>query len=160
RQPLTREQVRAIEDAMDQHAVLVFRNQPMTQAEQIAFAKSFGPLDVGLRKLKGGPHRFDYPELADISNVKVDGEVADREHAKIIGNVANQLWHSDSSFQKPRAKYSMLSAVTVPGFGGETEFADLRMAYDALPDWRRKQIEGRQAVHYALHSRFLLGDTH
>lgn len=159
RQPLTREQVKAIEHAMDEHAVLVWRNQPLTQHEQIAFAKALGPLDLGLRKLKGGPHRFEYAELADISNVKADGEVADRQHAKIVGNVANQLWHSDSSFQKPRAKYSMLSAVTVPRFGGETEFADLRMAYDALPDWRKKQIEGLEAVHYALHSRFMLGDT-
>src|SRR5688500_15531553 len=157
--PLSHEQVRAIEHAMDTHAVLVFRNQPLTQDQQIAFAKSFGPLDLGLRKLKGGPHRFQYAELADISNVKADGEVADREHGKIVGNVANQLWHSDSSFQKPRAKYSMLSAVVVPGFGGETEFADLRMAYDGLPDWRKKQVEGLEAVHYALHSRFLLGDT-
>ncbi|QJW84793.1 TauD/TfdA family dioxygenase [Ramlibacter terrae] len=159
REPLSPAQVKAVEDAMDQHAVLVFRNQPLTQGQQIAFAKALGPLDMGLRKLKGGPHRFEYAELADISNVKADGEVADRQHAKIVGNVANQLWHSDSSFQKPRAKYSMLSAVTVPGFGGETEFADLRMAYDALPDWRKKQIEGLEAVHYALHSRFLLGDT-
>lgn len=157
--PLSAEEVCAIEQAMDQHAVLVFRNQPLTQDQQIAFAKSFGPLDLGLRKLKGGAHRFDYAELADISNVKADGEVAGREHAKIVGNVANQLWHSDSSFQKPRAKYSMLSAVTLPSFGGETEFADLRMAYDALPDWRKRQIEGLEAVHYALHSRFLLGDT-
>ena len=157
--PLSAEEVRAIEQAMDQHAVLVFRNQPLTQDQQITFAKSFGPLDMGLRKLKGGPHRFDYAELADISNVKADGEVAGREHAKIVGNVANQLWHSDSSFQKPRTKYSMLSAVTLPSFGGETEFADLRMAYDALPDWRKRQIEGLEAVHYALHSRFLLGDT-
>ena len=159
RKPLTPEQVKAVEDAMDQHAVLVWRDQPLTQDEQIAFAKSLGPLDLGLRKLKGGPHRFKYAELADISNVKADGEVADREHAKIVGNVANQLWHSDSSFQKPRAKYSMLSAVTVPSFGGDTEFADLRMAYDALPQWLKKQIENLQAVHYALHSRFMLGDT-
>lgn len=158
-QPLGPEQVRAIEDAMDEHAVLVFRNQPLTQAQQIAFAKSLGPLDLGLRKLKGGPHRFDYAELADISNVKADGEVASRNHAKIVGNIANQLWHSDSSFQRPRAKYSMLSAVVVPGSGGDTEFADLRMAYDALPDWRKQQIEGLKAKHYALHSRFLLGDT-
>jgi len=159
REPLSPAQVKAVEDAMDRHAVLVFRKQPLTQGQQIAFAKALGPLDMGLRKLKGGPHRFEYAELADISNVKADGEVADRQHAKIVGNVANQLWHSDSSFQKPRAKYSMLSAVTVPGFGGETEFADLRMAYDALPDWRKKQVEGLEAVHYALHSRFLLGDT-
>ena len=68
------------------------------QHQQIAYAKHFGPLDLGLRKLKGGPHRFEYAELADISNVKVDGEVADRAHAKIVGNVANQLWHSDSAY--------------------------------------------------------------
>jgi alpha-ketoglutarate-dependent 2,4-dichlorophenoxyacetate dioxygenase len=158
-QPLDASGVKAIEDAMDQHAVLVFRNQPLTQAQQIAFAKALGPLDLGLRKLKGGPHRFDYAELADISNVKADGEVADRQHAKIVGNVANQLWHSDSSFQHPRAKYSMLSAVVVPQFGGDTEFADLRMAYDALPDWQKKQIADLKALHYALHSRFMLGDT-
>jgi alpha-ketoglutarate-dependent 2,4-dichlorophenoxyacetate dioxygenase len=157
--PLDAAGVKAIEDAMDKHAVLVFRKQPLTQDQQIAFAKSLGPLDLGLRKLKGGPHRFQYAELADISNVKADGEVADRNHAKIVGNVANQLWHSDSSFQHPRAKYSMLSAVVVPGFGGDTEFADLRMAYDALPDWQKKQIENLKAVHYALHSRFMLGDT-
>lgn len=159
RQPLTPAQVKEIEHAMDTHAVLVWRNQPLTQDEQIAFAKSLGPLDMGLRKLKGGPHRFQHAELADISNVKVDGEVAGREHAKIVGNVANQMWHSDSSFQKPRAKYSMLSSVINPGFGGETEFADLRMAYDALPEWRKKQIESLVGIHYALHSRFLLGDT-
>ena len=159
RQPLTQQQVKEIEHAMDTHAVLVWRDQPLSQDQQIAFARSLGPLDLGLRKLKGGPHRFKYAELADISNVKVDGEVAGREHAKIVGNVANQLWHSDSSFQKPRAKYSMLSAVTVPAFGGETEFADLRMAFDALPLWRRQQVEGLEAMHYALHSRFLLGDT-
>ena len=158
-QPLDAAGVKAIEDAMDRHAVLVFRNMPLTQAQQIAFARSLGPLDLGLRKLKGGPHRFDYAELADISNVKADGEVADRTHAKIVGNVANQLWHSDSSFQHPRAKYSMLSAVVVPEFGGDTEFADLRMAYDALPDWQKDQVAGLKAVHYALHSRFMLGDT-
>ena len=157
--PLAPEEVKAIEAAMDTHAVLVFRNQPLDQDQQMAFARNFGPLDLGLRRLKGGEHRFKYQELADISNVKVDGEVASRDHAKIVGNLANQLWHSDSSFQQTRAKYSMLSAKVLPAFGGETEFADLRMAYDALPDWRKDQVAGLTAVHYALHSRFLLGDT-
>ena len=158
-QPLDDADRRAIEAAMDQYAVLVFRNQPLTQDQQIAFAQSFGPLDLGLRKVKGGPHRFKYAELADISNVTADGEVASRDHAKIVSNVANQLWHSDSSFQKPRAKYSMLSAVTLPSWGGETEYADLRAAYDALPEDLKRQIAGLQAVHYALHSRFMLGDN-
>jgi alpha-ketoglutarate-dependent 2,4-dichlorophenoxyacetate dioxygenase len=88
-----------------------------------------------------------------------DGTLAERGHAKIVGNVANQLWHSDSSFQRPRAKYSMLSASVVPPFGGETEFADLRLAYDALPAWLKEKITPLKAVHQALHSRFLLGDT-
>ncbi len=157
--PLSPAAVKAIEEAMDRYAVLVFRNQPLDQDQQIRLAQSFGPLDLGLRKVKGGAHRFKYAELADISNVTADGEVAAREHAKIVGNVANQLWHSDSSFQRPRAKYSMLSAVVVPPDGGETEFADLRAAYDALPDWRKRQVADLTAVHYALHSRFLLGDT-
>ena len=157
--PLEPHEVQAIEQAMDSHGVLVFRGQPLDQHQQIRFAKSFGPLDLGLRKLKGGPHRFEYAELADISNVTVDGAVAGREHAKIVGNVANQLWHSDSSFQRPRAKYSMLSAAVVPGFGGETEFADLRLAYDALPGWLKDKVADLKAVHHALHSRFLLGDT-
>ena len=78
REPLTPAQLKAVEDAMDQHAVLVFPKQALTQSQQIAFAKSLGPLDMGLRKLKGGPHRLEFAELADISNVKVDGEVADR----------------------------------------------------------------------------------
>jgi alpha-ketoglutarate-dependent 2,4-dichlorophenoxyacetate dioxygenase len=156
--PPSQEQARAIEAAMDQHGVLVFRNQSLDQHQQIAFAKSLGPLDVGLRKIRSGAHRFDYNELADISNVLVDGEIAERAHAKIVGNVANQLWHSDSSFQNPRAKYSMLYAVVTPNFGGDTEFADLRLAYDALPSWLKSQIQDLKAVHYALHSRMMLGD--
>ena len=159
RQPLEASQVHAIEQAMDTHAVLVFRNQPLDEDQQIAFARALGPLDLGLRKLKGGPHRFKHAELADISNVKVDGAVAERDHAKIVGNVANQLWHSDSSFQRPRAKYSMLSAAVVPAEGGETEFADLRQAYDSLPPRLKAQVAGLQAVHRALHSRCMLGDT-
>jgi alpha-ketoglutarate-dependent 2,4-dichlorophenoxyacetate dioxygenase len=158
-QPLDAAGVRAVEDAMDRYAVLVFRGQTLDQDQQIAFAQSLGPLDLGLRKIKGGPHRFKHNELADISNVKVDGEVADRAHAKIVNNLANQMWHSDSSFQRPRAKYSMLYAVVVPPVGGETEFADLRAAHDALPAERQRQIAGLTAKHYALHSRFLLGDT-
>lgn len=158
-QPLDQQQVAEFEAAMDRYAVLVFRDQPLDQDQQIRLAQSFGPLDLGLRKLRRGPHRFAYNELADISNVTADGEVAARTHAKIVSNVANQLWHSDSSFQQTRAKYSMLSAHVVPQFGGETEFADLRAAYDLLPQWRRDQVDPLVAVHSSLHSRFLLGDT-
>ena len=160
--PLSPADVRGIEAGMDQFGVLVFKNQPLTQDQQIDFAKQFGPLDIGFGKVKtqGAPHRLEYRELGDISNVALDGSVAARDSQKIIGNIANQLWHSDSSFQHPRAKYSMLSAVEVPQEGGDTEFADLRLAYDALPAWQKKQIGGLVAQHHPLHSRLMLGDTH
>lgn len=159
REPLAAAQVRAIEDAMDRFGVLVFRDQPIDQHQQISFAKCFGPLDVGLRRIKQGPHRFAYNELADISNVDVAGSVVERAHAKIVNNVANQLWHCDSSFQRPRAKYSMLAAAAVPGEGGDTEYADLRLAYEALPSVMQARLRGLQAVHSALQSRLMLGDS-
>lgn len=160
RRPLDPAQVQAIEQAMDEYAVLVFRDQTLSQAEQIRFAMSFGPLDLGLRKLPAGPaavnHRLEFEALIDISNVAPDGGVAKRDSRKVFSNIANQLWHSDSSFQRPKAQYSMLSAVVLPS---ETEFADLRAAYDALPDDLKHEIATLETEHFALHSRFALGDT-
>lgn len=157
--PLDAATVKAVNDAMDKYAVLVFRDQPLTQTQQLELAKSFGPLDMGLKKLKKQPDRLEHAELADISNVADAGGTVARDSRKIVSNIANQLWHSDSSFQQPAARYSMLAAVQVPSSGGDTEFADLRAAYDALPDETKQEIEGLEAEHYALHSRFLLGDT-
>ncbi|TDV19599.1 TauD/TfdA dioxygenase family protein [Paraburkholderia caballeronis] len=158
-QPLTGDNRAAIEAAIARHAVLVFRGQPLSQDAQVALARGFGPLDLGLKRVKKTASRFRHDELLDISNVDTNGEIAARDTRRIVGNLANQLWHSDSSFQKPAARYSMLSAIAVAPQGGDTEFCDLRAAWDALPeDWKR-EIEGREAVHYALHSRFVLGDT-
>jgi len=159
RQPLDPAVVIEIDAAMDRYAVLVVRDQPLDQEQQMVFARSFGPFDLGLRKVKKQPHRFRYDELIDISNVDEKGRIADRNSGKIVSNIANQLWHSDSSFQRPAAKYSMLSAVVLPTRGGETEFADLRAAYDALSDELKAELEALEAEHYALHSRFLLGDS-
>lgn len=156
--PLDPATVRAIEEAMDRYAVLVFRDQPLSEDEQIAFAGCFGPLNAGLRKATGASTRFKYDELIDISNVAQDGEVVARDDAKLVSAIANQLWHSDSSFQDAPIAYSMLSAVVVPAEGGETEFADLRAAYNALPGKIRREIGGLVARHSAFHSRFLLGD--
>ena len=151
--------VRAIEAAMDRHAVLVFRDQPLDQDQQIAFARRFGTLDIGLRRANRGPHRFKYEELIDISNVAPDGAIAARDSRRVASMVANQLWHSDSSFQDPAARYSMLSAVVLPSWGGDTEYADLRAAYDALPETLKSELDGLVAEHYALHSRMMLGST-
>jgi alpha-ketoglutarate-dependent 2,4-dichlorophenoxyacetate dioxygenase len=158
RKPLDGASVRAIDAAMDRYAVLVFRDQPLTEAEQVALAKQFGPLDPGLRKATGAPTRFGYEELIDIGNVALDGEVAQSADQKLIGQLANQLWHSDSSFQDLPVKYSMLSAVSVPGEGGQTEWCDLRAAWDELPADTKRLVEKRTARHFAFHSRILLGD--
>jgi alpha-ketoglutarate-dependent 2,4-dichlorophenoxyacetate dioxygenase len=157
--PLNADAMRAIETAMDGYAVLVFRDQPLDQDQQIAFARCFGTLDIGLRRANRGAHRFKYEELIDISNVAPDGAIAARDSRRVASMVANQLWHSDSSFQDPAARYSMLSAVVLPSWGGDTEYADLRAAYDALPETLKRELDGLVAEHYALHSRMMLGTT-
>ena len=158
REPLDAATVAAVDAAMDRYAVLVFRSQPLSEAEQVRLARQFGPLDSGLRKATGAPTRFRHEELIDIGNVALDGEVAQSGDQKLIGVLANQLWHSDSSFQDLAVKYSMLSAVVVPAEGGETEWCDLRAACDELPGNLRRLCEGRTARHFAFHSRILLGD--
>lgn len=156
--PLPPDDVAAIDAAMNTYAVLVFRNQPMTQDEQIAWTRQFGMLTEGFKKVTGQNPRLKYHELADISNLGPDGKVVNRDHKRIVNNIANQLWHADSSFEKPRAKYSMLSCVHPSSWGGETEYADLRAAYDALPERTKRELEGLVAEHWALHSRIMLGD--
>ena len=157
--PLAPAAAHAIDAAMNQYAVLVFRGQPLTPDQQLAFARALGPLDLGFKRVARPHARLASEELADISNLDESGEIADRAHRRVVGNLANQLWHSDSSFQKPSARYSMLHAVVVPEWGGATEFADMRAAWDALPERDRQELEGLEAEHYALYSRFLLGDT-
>ncbi len=154
--------VAAIDRAMDQYGVLVFHGQKLSQAQQIGFASAFGQLDIGLNKISQTKGRLDYPELLDISNLTREGEIAPAGHKRMAGALANQLWHSDSSFQAVPGKYSMLSAVTLPGpsvmGAGETEFADMRAAYDALPEAMQAKLEGLVAEHFALYSRIWLGD--
>ena len=156
--PLSLENAKAINAAMNQHAVVVFRGQPLTAQQQINFAKSFGPLDIGLKRVFKRPERLEDERLIDISNVDMQGNVAKRDSPKNLSNFANQLWHSDSSFMNPRAAYSMLHAVITPSWGGNTEFADLRAAHDALDARTLADIQGQSAEHFALHTRLLLGD--
>src|ERR1700685_2465793 len=96
RRPPTSELVAAVDEAMDRHAVLVFRGQAMSEDEQIAFAQAFGSLDTGLTKIAKGPSRFKHKTTMDISNVMLDGTIAPAGHKKLAGALANQLWHSDS----------------------------------------------------------------
>jgi alpha-ketoglutarate-dependent 2,4-dichlorophenoxyacetate dioxygenase len=156
--PLSQADVKAINAGMNQYAVLVFRGQPLSAQQQIDFAGSFGPLDIGLKRVFQRKERLGDERLIDISNVDYSGAVAQRASPKDLSNFANQLWHSDSSFMKPRAAYSLLHAVVLPSWGGNTEFADLRAAWDALDADTQREVEGLEAEHYALHTRILLGD--
>ena len=160
RRPPGADAVRETEAAMDRHAVLVFRSQTLTEDEQITFARAFGPLDLGLKKALKRANRLKYDESIDISNVDDRGGIASLATKKMYSQLANQLWHSDSSFQNPPARYSILHSLANPREGGETEFADLRAAYDALPEDLKRKIADLRAQHYALYSRINLGDTH
>ena len=156
--PLQESDVRAINTGMNQHAVLVFRGQVLTAQQQLDFSKSFGPLDIGLKRVFKRPERLEDERLIDISNVDAHGNVAKRDSPKNLSNFANQLWHSDSSFMNPRAAYSMLHCLVKPSWGGNTEFADLRNAHDTLDERTLSEIKDLEAEHFALHTRILLGD--
>ena len=156
--PLSRRDACAINAAMNEFGVLVWRGQPLTAQQQIQFSTAFGPLDIGLKRVFKRPERLEDERLIDISNVGFDGSVHKRDARQNLSNFANQLWHSDSSFMNPRGAYSMLHALVIPGWGGETQFADLRAAYDALDARTREMVADMKAEHYALHTRILLGD--
>jgi alpha-ketoglutarate-dependent 2,4-dichlorophenoxyacetate dioxygenase len=157
-QPLTADAIEAIDKLMDEHSLVLIRNQPMTTEQQLAFTRQFGPLDPGFKKVVGKYARVKEAEVADISNLGQDGAPAARTDRRILNNIANQLWHADSSFQRPAAKYSMLHSVRNPSWGGETEYADLKAAYDALDERMKVVLAYKEAEHYALHSRLQLGD--
>jgi alpha-ketoglutarate-dependent 2,4-dichlorophenoxyacetate dioxygenase len=166
REPLAPAEIAAIHAGMSRHAVLIVHGQSLTPEQQRTMTLQFGQLELGFARViarhrahaGGAGVRTGYAEVADMSNLDAEGRLVERTHSKIVGNLANQLWHTDSSFQRPAARYSLLYAVQVPSWGGETEFCDLRAAYDGLDERTKAELEGRQAEHYALHSRTLLGD--
>ena len=158
RQPLTRQQALAIEAAMDHYAVLLFRGQDITDEQQLAFALNFGERETA----RGGTvtKKEDYrlsSGLNDVSNLGKDGKPLPRDHRTHLFNLGNCLWHSDSSFRAIPAKYSLLSARVVSSNGGNTEFADMRAAYDALDDATKAEIEDMICEHSLMYSRGSLG---
>lgn len=157
--PLSAETIAGLDAAMAEHAVLIFERTGLDEEGLHRFARSFGDLDLGFKRVSRAPTRFKYDETLDMSNVGVDGAVVPPDHRKIVGNIANQLWHTDSSFQKPAAKYSFLLSEVTTSWGGETEFADMRAAHDRLPTRLKDRLAGLVAEHDALHSRISLGDT-
>jgi alpha-ketoglutarate-dependent 2,4-dichlorophenoxyacetate dioxygenase len=148
----------AIRAAMDQYAVVVFHDQPFTDDEHLAFAQRLdGALHTKLGSAAIQKNRFGNEALGDISNVGPDGEIlqtGDRRRAYSLGN---RLWHTDASFQDPPGRYSMLHAKVIPPVGADTEYADMRAAYDALPPERKASLEGLRAHHSIAYSRQTLG---
>ena len=157
-QPLPPADVAAIEAGMDKFAVLVFRGQKLTDAQQMAFSLNFGALE----NAKGGnvtkPADLRLPTgMNDVSNLGKDQKPLARDSRQRLFNLGNMLWHSDSSFRATPAKYSLLSARIVNPKGGDTEFADMRAAYDALDDETRREIEAQVCEHSLMYSRGSLG---
>jgi alpha-ketoglutarate-dependent 2,4-dichlorophenoxyacetate dioxygenase len=140
-----------VRDAFHRYAVLVFPEQSLTDEQQIAFSERFGPLEVSIRKHR--PRAVERAEVSDLSNVDADGRLYAPGDERSIYNAGNRLWHSDSSFKRVPAMASLLSGREVPLQGGETEFADLRAAWDALPSERKCVLDTLVAEHSFVHSR-------
>jgi alpha-ketoglutarate-dependent 2,4-dichlorophenoxyacetate dioxygenase len=159
--PLTRAAVAEIEAGMDRCAVLVFRAQPMTDEQQCEFSRNFGELEVTLAGQMAKPEhrRFgDRLELGDISNLSgKDGTLRARDDHRRMYALANQLWHSDASFRAIGAGYTLLHGRVIPSRGGNTEFADMRAAYDALDDAMKAQVEDLVCEHSIVFSREQIG---
>jgi alpha-ketoglutarate-dependent 2,4-dichlorophenoxyacetate dioxygenase len=145
-----------IVDAMDTYAVCVFRSTGLTDESHIAFSYQLGKLEFAPSFFGKGVKRFKYPELFDAGNLDANGNILLEERRRIY-NKGNALWHTDSSFNPHRSAYSILLAHEVPPTGGDTEFADMRAAYDALPIATKRRIEDLTAEHWLWHSRILAG---
>ncbi len=148
----------AIEAAMDKYAVLVFRDQEITDAQQMTFSLNFGALENarGGNVTKPGDFRLT-SGMNDVSNLGKDHKPLARDSRQRLFNLGNMLWHSDSSFRAIPAKYSLLSARIVNPKGGDTEFADMRAAYDALEEDARNEIADYVCEHSLMYSRGALG---
>ena len=158
--PLSPADVATIEAGMDRYAVLLFRDQNITDDQQMAFTLNFGAIE----NARGGnitkPDEYRLKKgMIDVSNLDKDGKPLERNDRRRMFNLGNRLWHSDSSFRAKPAKYSILSARTVASQGGNTEFADMRAAYDMLDDATRATVEDLVCEHSLIYSRGSMGFT-
>jgi alpha-ketoglutarate-dependent 2,4-dichlorophenoxyacetate dioxygenase len=159
--PVDAPTLQAIIAAMDQYAVGVLRNaKPRTNAEHIAFSLQLGPIQRTPVLLHSGrKERLPDPEIIDQSNFDHEGKILPENDKRLLYKRANQQWHTDMSFHPVRATYSLLAAHVIPPSGADTEFADLRAAYDALPEETKRKLEGLVAEHSIFCSRAKTGFT-
>ncbi|HUN74622.1 MAG TPA: TauD/TfdA family dioxygenase [Steroidobacteraceae bacterium] len=142
--------------AMDRHAVCVCRATGLDDERHIAFSRLLGELELAPRLFGSHILRFKHPELFDAGNLDASGNILIDERRRVY-NRGNALWHTDSSFNSHRSSYSLLLAHETPPVGGDTQFADMRAAYDALPQATKSRIDGLVAEHWLWHSRQLAG---
>ena len=161
REPLGPDVVAAIEAGMDQYAVLVFRDQRVTDEQQLAFTRQFGKLESYATPghIKKASESRLAPGIADFSNLDRTGGIMSDQDRVWFFKLADRLWHSDSSFRPVPAKYSLLSGRVLPSWGANTEFADMRAAYDALDARTKAEVEDLVCLHSLLFSREAIGFT-
>jgi len=148
-----------IEAGMDQFAVLVFHGQKITDAQQYAFSQHFGPMETATGDIAATGDRRLSMDINDISNLDKSGKVLARDDRRRLFGLGNMLWHSDSSFKPTPAKYSLLSARVIPADGGNTEFSDMRAAWDRLDEQTKRGCRDLVCEHSQIFSRGVLGFT-
>jgi alpha-ketoglutarate-dependent 2,4-dichlorophenoxyacetate dioxygenase len=157
REKATPEQVASIVGGMNKFAVLVFHDQQINDVQQLAFSRNFGALEIANSDVRRDADRRLAPEVADISNLGHGNAIMSREDRRRLFGLGNMLWHSDSSFKPTPAKYSLLHARVLPSKDGNTEFADMRTAYDELGDDVKADIADYVCEHSQQYSRGVLG---
>jgi alpha-ketoglutarate-dependent 2,4-dichlorophenoxyacetate dioxygenase len=155
REPLSGADRAAIVAACDRYAVLVFREQHLAKEELVAFGAAFGEVDTTLQKklMHRVQNRLGMDTVTDISNVDAEGNVAAAEHWQTITTIGNRFWHSDGSYKDQPIRYSILNAVTAVGYGGETQYADLRAAHDSLDEVTRDLIADKVGIFWSHNTR-------
>ena len=155
--PLAAADLADIRAAFTKYAVLVFPDQTFDDDSQLDFARNFGPLETTVFKAREGHKLRLHENMADVGNLDAENKILAANDRQRLYNLGNRLWHTDSSFKRLPAYCSMLHARSIPPLGGQTEFADMRAAYDALPDATKRRIAGLVAEHSIMHSRAKLG---
>jgi alpha-ketoglutarate-dependent 2,4-dichlorophenoxyacetate dioxygenase len=162
--PLSDAEVAAIEAGMDEYGVLVFHDQPLTDEQQLRFTLQFGAMEPGFGNIRAH-FRADQEVralgagIADFSNLDSAGKPLPSDSRAYMFKLADRLWHSDSSFKAIPAKWSVLSGHAIPSWGGNTEFADMRAAYDALDERMKRSIDDLVCRHSQIYSREKSGYT-
>jgi len=147
-----------IRQAMTQYGVLVFRDQHFSNEEQIEFARRLdGELHAKTSSAAIAKNRYGNEALTDISNVGGDGNILEAQDRRRMNGISNRIWHTDASFEDPCGRYSMLYARNIPPVRADTEFADMRAAYEALTDELKQVIDPLHAYHSIVYSRHTMG---